>query len=231
MKKGKKIILFLVEGASDCTSLEFIEHLSNNEKIKFQITEGDITSRKGVNLQNCIVKVNNHVMDFIKRNKLKKTDIFQIIHVLDIDGVYIPDANITEDRKVKKYLYSTKGITYYSKNIVQTRNKSKRGVLEKLLSTSSINSIPYRLYYMSCNLEHVLHNRLEDIKEEEKNELANQFADKFYEKEIEFIKFINDPIFKVPGNYNSTWEFIKKGLNSVNRYSNLWLFFEGIYEQ
>lgn len=65
MKKGKNYFIFGGR-ASDCTSLEFIEHLSNNEKIKFQITEGDITSRKGVNLQNCIVKVNNHVMDFIK---------------------------------------------------------------------------------------------------------------------------------------------------------------------
>lgn len=31
--------------------------------------------------------------------------------------------------------------------------------------------------------------------------------------------------FKVNGDYPQTWDFIKKGLNSVNRYSNLWLVF------
>ena len=81
---------------------------------------------------------------------------------------------------------------------------------------------------MSCNLEHVLHNKLADITEDEKKELANKFADRFYEKEIEFIDFINNKDFKVLGDYKATWDFIKKDLNSVNRYSNFWLFFENL---
>ena len=36
---------------------------------------------------------------------------------------------------------------------------------------------------MSCNLEHVLHNKLELLSDEEKKELANFFADSFYERE------------------------------------------------
>ena len=135
-KKAKKVILFLVEGASDLTSLEFIDNINTDETIKFQITSGDVTSK--------------------------------------------------------------------------------------------INSIPYEMYYMSCNLEHVLHDKLEDISEDEKKELANKFADRFYEKEIEFIDFINNKDFKVLGDYKATWDFIKKDLNSVNRYSNFWLFFENL---
>ncbi|MDY4011171.1 MAG: hypothetical protein SOY60_05860 [Fusobacterium gastrosuis] len=73
-----------------------------------------------------------------------------------------------------------------------------------------INSISYKIYYMSCNLEHVLHNKLENLTDDEKKELANQFADKFYEKEYEFVKFINNSDFKVLGNYEDTWDFIKK---------------------
>ena len=227
-KKAKKVILFLVEGASDLTSLEFIDNINTNETIKFQITSGDVTSKLNITPQNCREEINKILLSFLERSKLRKTDIIKIIHILDIDGVYIPEINIIEDKNKKKFLYTINGIVAPSKENVQKRNESKKQIVEKLLVTSKINSIPYEMYYMSCNLEHVLHDKLEDISEDEKKELANKFADRFYEKEIEFINFINNKDFKVLGDYKATWDFIKKDLNSVNRYSNFWLFFENL---
>lgn len=227
-KKAKKVILFLVEGASDLTSLEFIDNINTNETIKFQITSGDVTSKLNITPQNCREEINKILLSFLERSKLRKTDIIKIIHILDIDGVYIPEINIIEDKNKKKFLYTINGIVAPSKENVQKRNESKKQIVEKLLVTSKINSIPYEMYYMSCNLDHVLHDKLEDISEDEKKELANKFADRFYEKEIEFIDFINNKDFKVLGDYKATWDFIKKDLNSVNRYSNFWLFFENL---
>lgn len=227
-KKAKKVVLFLVEGASDLTSLEFIDNINTDETIKFQITSGDITSKLNITPQNCREEINKILLSFLERSKLRKTDIIKIIHILDIDGVYIPEINIIEDKNIKKFLYTINGIVAPSKENVQKRNESKKQIVEKLLGTSKINSIPYGMYYMSCNLEHVLHDKLEDISEDEKKELANKFADRFYEKEIEFIDFINNKDFKVLGDYKTTWDFIKKDLNSVNRYSNFWLFFENL---
>jgi len=227
-KKAKKVILFLVEGASDLTSLEFIDNINTDETIKFQITSGDVTSKLNITPQNCREEINKILLSFLERSKLRKTDIIKIIHILDIDGVYIPEINIIEDKNKKKFLYTINGIVAPSKENVQKRNESKKQIVEKLLVTSKINSIPYEMYYMSCNLEHVLHDKLEDISEDEKKELANKFADRFYEKEIEFIDFINNKDFKVLGDYKTTWDFIKKDLNSVNRYSNFWLFFENL---
>ena len=227
-KKAKKVILFLVEGASDLTSLEFIDNINTNETIKFQITSGDVTSKLNITPQNCREEINKILLSFLERSKLRKTDIIKIIHILDIDGVYIPEVNIIEDKNKKKFLYTINGIVAPSKENVQKRNESKKQIVEKLLDTSKINSIPYEMYYMSCNLEHVLHDKLEDISEDEKKELANKFADRFYEKEIEFIDFINNKDFKVLGDYKATWDFIKRDLNSVNRYSNFWLFFENL---
>ena len=227
-KKAKKVVLFLVEGASDLTSLEFIDNINTDETIKFQITSGDITSKLNITPQNCREEINKILLSFLERSKLRKTDIIKIIHILDIDGVYIPEINIIEDKNIKKFLYTINGIVAPSKENVQKRNESKKQIVEKLLVTSKINSIPYEMYYMSCNLEHVLHDKLEDISEDEKKELANKFADRFYEKEIEFIDFINNKDFKVLGDYKATWNFIKKDLNSVNRYSNFWLFFENL---
>ena len=199
-----------------------------NETIKFQITSGDVTSKLNITPQNCREEINKILLSFLERSKLRKTDIIKIIHILDIDGVYIPEINIIEDKNIKKFLYTINGIVAPSKENVQKRNESKKQIVEKLLVTSKINSIPYEMYYMSCNLEHVLHDKLEDISEDEKKELANKFADRFYEKEIEFIDFINNKDFKVLGDYKATWDFIKKDLNSVNRYSNFWLFFENL---
>ena len=227
-KKAKKVVLFLVEGASDLTSLEFIDNINTNETIKFQITSGDVTSKLNITPQNCREEINKILLSFLERSKLRKTDIIKIIHILDMDGVYIPEINIIEDKNIKKFLYTINGIVAPSKENVQKRNESKKQIVEKLLVTSKINSIPYEMYYMSCNLEHVLHDKLEDISEDEKKELANKFADRFYEKEIEFIDFINNKDFKVLGDYKATWDFIKKDLNSVNRYSNFWLFFENL---
>ena len=220
--------MFLVEGASDLTSLEFIDNINTNETIKFQITSGDVTSKLNITPQNCREEINKILLSCLERSKLRKTDIIKIIHILDIDGVYIPEINIIEDKNKKKFLYTINGIVAPSKENVQKRNESKKQIVEKLLVTSKINSIPYEMYYMSCNLEHVLHDKLEDISEDEKKELANKFADRFYEKEIEFIDFINNKDFKVLGDYKATWDFIKKDLNSVNRYSNFWLFFENL---
>ena len=227
-KKAKKVVLFLVEGASDLTSLEFIDNINTDETIKFQITSGDITSKLNITPQNCREEINKILLSFLERSKLRKTDIIKIIHILDIDGVYIPEINIIEDKNIKKFLYTINGIVAPSKENVQRRNENKKQIIEKLLVTSKINSIPYEMYYMSCNLEHLLHDKLEDISEDEKKELANKFADRFYEKEIEFIDFINNKDFKVLGDYKTTWNFIKKDLNSVNRYSNFWLFFENL---
>lgn len=224
--KGKKIILFLVEGYSDYISLEFVDKLNENETIKFCTTGGDITSNDKVNTQNCIKKINECVLSFAKTNKLLKSDIIKIIHIIDTDGVYIPNNKIFEDINAKNFIYTTEGIIANSKDEVIERNKRKKEVLEKLLSTYNINSIKYKVYYMSCNLEHVLHNELKNFSDEEKKKMSNEFADRFYENEYEFLNFINNPDFKVDGEYKATWEFIKQDVNSVNRFSNLWLFFK-----
>lgn len=225
-KRGKKIILFLVEGMSDMVSLELIQKLNTSEDIKFQITRGDVTTKPGIKVQNCILKVNKNISDFLRDSKLKKQDIISITHILDTDGTYIPDENITAESSLAGFVYTTAGIKGPTIEAVSERNRSKKDVLEKLLNTSSIQGIPYKLYYMSCNLEHVLYDKLEIVSDDEKRSLSNEFADKFYGREREFIEFINNPIFKVEGDYKGTWDFIKQGLNSVNRYSNFHLFFE-----
>ncbi|MFQ6897663.1 MAG: hypothetical protein ACLUPE_07935 [Turicibacter sanguinis] len=224
MSTAKKLILFIVEGISDEESLGYIFSKILNEAIRFQIVGTDITTRNSTNSQNVINKVTDEVKTFLEKNKMiKKSDILEIVHLVDTDGAYIPDSLIIEDSSLNKIRYTTTNIFSNNKNSIIERNLKKSNLLNKLSTTSKIYNINYSVYYFSTNLEHVLHD-IQCVNDEEKMIYAQKFTDRFFKREIEFIAFINDPSFAVSGDYRSSWDFIKKDANSLNRYSNLHLF-------
>ena len=52
---------------------------------------------------------------------------------------------------------------YFDIEEVEKRNAHKSEIMFKLYTTGKIRNIPYRLYFNSCNLEHVLYNELKDL--------------------------------------------------------------------
>lgn len=222
--RTKKVILFIVEGITDETSLgAIINEILDKQKVIFYISEGDITSHKFTNSQNALKKVNQHVKNFLEKYSYNKSDLLQIVHLIDTDGAYISEDKICVD-DVDGFIYSTESITAKSKELVIDRNNRKKKVVDRLASCSKISSIPYEMYYFSCNLEHVLHNVI-NLNDEMKYEYAENFSDRFYKRESEFITFINNEEFAVKGTFKETWEFIKQDNNSLNRYTNFHLFF------
>ena len=122
---------------------------------------------------------------------------------------------------------------HVSRDNIISRNECKKGILTKLYLTGKVceslceGGIKYRVYYNSCNLEHVLYGELKAFTEREKEELADDFAEK-YEDDVEaFVAFITNPEFAVMDSYRKTWAFIEKDLNSLKRHSNLGLVFDG----
>ena len=96
-------------------------------------------------------------------------------------------------------------------------------ILNKLSKLSEICNIPYSVYFLSCNLEHVLHN-VQNVLPEEKMKYATSFSDKYVDNIDDFIKFMNSNEIAVNGNYDETWDFIKQNNNSLNRHCNFHLF-------
>lgn len=148
-----------------------------------------------------------------------------IIHIVDTDGVYIPEIDIKE-ADVEKAQYYEDHIDVKNVKAIVNRNRRKGGILYKLRKTGKINGIPYRIYFNSCNLEHVLYDELKDFTDEEKQILSDDFADKYDGKVNEFIEFISDNQIAVPGTFQKTWDYIEKDRNSLNRHSNMHLIFE-----
>lgn len=217
----KKIVLVIVEGPSDDTALGvMLNQIYDKDKVHVHIMHGDITTRKGVRSDNIVAKIGDEVRKYAKSNHYTSKHFKQIIHIVDMDGAYIPKENIILDLEHDKISYESDGIHTPDQQRIIERNKQKTDNLYRLRGTGQIWQVPYRIYYMSCNLDHVLHNRRNSTDDEKETD-AYAFAKK-YKNDVEgFINFICNSDFSVNGDFKESWAYIEDGLNSIDRYTNL----------
>lgn len=217
----KKVVLFIVEGITDQESLELLlgEFIQDNSQIIFEVVNGDITSSKDIDSTN----IKNKLTDIIKgggKRKFKPSDYLEIIHLVDMDAAFVSEDKIYEDKSTNKFIYKEDGIYTNSIQNVIERNKRKKRLLNLLVSTNKVyRSVPYRVFYFSCNLEHVLHNKIE-VQDEFKMKYARDFQDKYIDDLDGFINLICNSTFTVDKEYKDSWEFIKKDNNSIKRFTN-----------
>ena len=222
----KKVVVFIVEGPSDEAALGTImkEYFSSNEA-RFIVAHGDITLKDYVSSANILKKINEQIEGVKSRYRYSQDDFIKVIHIVDMDGVYIPDRDIVE-ADVEEIQYYEDHIEAKGANITAERNKRKGDILYKLRKTGKVNGIPYRIYFNSCNLEHVLYGELRDYSDEEKQILSDDFAERYEGKSDEFIELISAPDIAVPGTYQRTWDYMEKDRNSLHRHTNMHLIFE-----
>lgn len=218
----KKIMLFIVEGSTDETSLSTVlNRIFSSATVKFQVVHGDILTRNYISSDKIMTAVWNQVKVFMG-TVYKKSDICRIIHLTDMDGVYIP-----EDAVIEKSTMENGTPPYYTEIQIHTpnragiidRNKRKQKNIDRLSSCSKIAEIPYSIYYFSLNLDHVLHGKT-NISEREKIQCAEEFDLKYGEDPDGFTLFMKESSFSVCDDYRGSWLFIKTGLHSLERYSN-----------
>ena len=185
----------------------------------------DITLQDYVSMENISIKINEQIENIKRKYRYNQDDIIKIIHITDMDGVYISDQDIKE-ADVESIQYYADHIETKDVNKIVHRNTQKRNVLFKLRKTGKIKRIPYRIYFNSCNLEHVLYKELRSFTDEEKQILSDDFADRYEGKAAEFVEFISNSEVAVPGTYQNTWDYIEKEKNSLHRHSNMHLIFQ-----
>ena len=221
----KKVIAVIVEGPSDEAALGSVlkEYFSNDE-VRFAIVHGDITTRDGASKDTILRMVNDEIEGVKKKYGYDTEDFLKIIHIVDTDGAFCKDVIVEADIEDVQYYrdrIETKHPAYLEKKHLQ-----KAEVLFKLYSSNRVNSINYKVYFNSCNLEDVLWGELKAYTDEEKEELADDFADKYEGKIEEFIAFISQKEVAVPGSFRQTWRFIEKDKHSLERFSNMHLIFK-----
>ena len=221
MMAKKKIMLFIVEGPSDETSLSTVlSRIFSSDTVKFQVVHGDVLTRDFVAPDRIIAAVNEQIKLF-RGNIYKPSDFCKVVHLADTDGAFIPeDAVVAEAVEGRQYPFytDTQILTPEPANIID-RNARKGRNIAKLASTGRVGGIPYSFYYFSCNLDHVLHGR-NNLSEAEKIACSRDFDLQYADDPNAFIRFMRDESFAVQGTYQETWAFIKQGTRSLERHSN-----------
>jgi hypothetical protein len=222
----RKTVIFIVEGNTDKTALENIfRKIYRHKNINVEVTHGDITSDTDIEDKDLEEVIFSLVKKYINENKLRKSDIWQIVQIFDTDGTYVPESAIVHGN-TKEFFYTESTISCKNRQKIIDRNKMKSRRMEYLLQEDNINDIPYKCYFMSSNLDHALYDE-QNLTDDEKREYADQFYDLFAKKPEVFIEFLNRYVVNgVPNSYLASWRYIKEDLNSLNRHTNLHIYFK-----
>lgn len=194
--------------------------------IEFDVLHTDITADEGMTAKYIEKKIKEEIGKYLRKNPfLKAKDILKILQIIDTDGAFIAPPLVKQSENGKTEYFDTY-ISAKNKDRLVRRNISKRGIVYSLYNCNIVAGYPYEIYYFSRNMEHVLHDKAEGLKNEEKEDLAFEIADQYHEEPEKFLQFLYDDAFHVPGTYKETWEFIMKEDHSLKRYCNVAVFFE-----
>ena len=226
----KKIIFIIVEGPSDEKALGVIlSKLFNSNTVYVHIMRCDITTANGSTPSNIINKVCDEIKQYAKDNHFTKTHFQEIIHLVDTDGAYISNELVIEDDTLQDHMYSPDKIRTPNKQGIEQRNAQKSANLNKLASKNEIWGLPYQIYYMSCNLDHVLYNKMNSTKEEKEIDSFN-FAKQYKTDMDSFLSYICNSDFSVLNDYKQSWDYIKVDSNSLKRHTNLGICLNTTYQ-
>ena len=235
-----KVFLLFVEGKTDKISLELMLNTiakNNNIRTHFIVYGTDITQKENIDVNNILKELNMAVYagfyELKKKYKISLDDITKIYHIVDSDGVYIPaDCVLHKDSDLfptkSKIEYTSSCIYTSTENYIKKRNDRKSSILNKLHTKKEITvsdnnvsrSIPYSIFYMSTNMEHVLHN-IQNPTKEQKDDLADKWEFDVADNIKKINEFFDDKNnYIATGNYIDTWVKLKSGLNSLSRLTN-----------
>ena len=225
MISKRKIIFIIVEGISDQTALAAImSKLIRTDNVIVEFTRGDITTEFGVSPSNIASKIGDFVKQYSKPYSYKASDYLEVIHIIDTDGAFIGNDKVLEASVVETY-YGCDSIKTSNCQKIIDRNQRKAENVKKLISLPKVwVSIPYSVYFFSCNLDHVLHDKA-NVPGKDKDRLATEFARKYRYHPEDFLTFIQDNTYAINKTYIDSWKHIKEGENSLKRYTNVNLIF------
>lgn len=255
---SKAFVCFLVDGQSDIDSLqgpfqELFDQIGGDDiEVRFRYgiyqkkTLGDITSRDIITPDNIEKQIHKlYFKNIDKSSDLGWSDVTTIIHLIDLDGAYVPEDSIrlfTEaeealadslktNNKPKDTLYLDDHIAV-RKNLPLRRDtlKRKRQNIEKLLTLDTITfgnkSVRYALYYFSSNIDHFLHGNA-NMTGPEKMCHAADFAQEVQDTDS-LVQYFSEHPGCSAEDYPQSWRCLRYGAASLQPRSNVHLLIERI---
>jgi hypothetical protein len=223
----KKIVFVIVEGPSDDMAFGILlNRIYDKNVVHIKIMRGDITSDSSVNSSNIVARIGEVVKTYAKANHFERSHFKEIIHLIDMDGSYIPDGHVIEDMSARKPVYTLTDIRTANPDRIVHRNDRKRENIDRICSCTKIwTSIPYSAYYMSSNLDHVLYGKINSTDDDKEND-AYVFAKQYKNNIPGFIEYLSESDFSVSDDYKESWNYIKEDLHSLERHTNFGICFQ-----
>lgn len=220
-----KYILFVVEGPSDSAFYAPIIKKLIKDKYQFKIVRTDMTSEISDKFQ---YKVGKDLVEYVIKNKTSRdyydiNSISKIVMIMDIDGCYVHSRLIRASSKRGTRYYSDHIETYNPKNL-QCRNTTKQRNIRELKDCKYLfGDKPFELYYNCVNLDHVISNE-RNMPNDEKESNADKVG-KYYAKNLpEYLELLMQIL--PAGDLQSSWKYLKKSTNSLERLSNFYYFID-----
>lgn len=227
----KKIVLFIVEGKTDKKYLyglkkELKKHYSNEEYL-FDVINGDLLSDSDL-----IVPIDDYIKlnvdTYLSDNKCELSDLIEIIHIIDADGIYIDDKKCVKNIVRDKFFYSRTTIECKSKERIERRNRWKRETIETRLKTTKeefkssddklIHSVNYSIYFVSTNMDDLFFGE-QNFSEEEKNIHSLIIMELYKRNPSDYFKVFFD--YRLGNDYYESWSLLKENNNSLERNNNI----------
>lgn len=265
VKPRRQVVIIIVDGQSDENALSvaltqaFESKYGDDVRVYFAkiINDdgregGDITSKNGVIPSKTQMLINKLIITpFFEKSSLMATHVTEIIHIIDTDGLYIPDSqiinsdNLNNDSSLE---YCDNEIYASNPGNIISRNLHKRANVEALLQfhdegfdiqkyidtdygskpTTKATKVPYSLYYFSCNLDHFIEGN-PNLGKYEKMSCADKFARGHGQNLISFRDYIfqESPLINAMS-HEESWKWIMIDCNSLKRFSNIGLLIKSL---
>ena len=194
------VVLMLLEGESDERLLvpafaSLIQQRNAYTRTESELMRCDVTTIKrftegarlfdlplGSDPRQVVRKaVNRHIALAKEEGRYRRSDVSRIVQVIDLDGAFTPLDNVIEKPDLSHVEYDEHCI--YASNAVKQIDtmRAKQEGVRSLRSLTDIDDIPYRLFYVTRNLEHAFSGIVGNVSQGGKARqaaiLAQQYAD------------------------------------------------------
>ena len=211
--------LFLVEGAYDKQRLSLLENLFDSAKLEIIPFGCDrlIGHEYYKNYE-------DHIRAVLSKEKTFEIGDFKyIVQVCDLDGCFIDDSYIIENKEIKKVKYHSSFVEAVDRDSIISRNHTKADNINRLLESKAII-----LFYNATNIDHTF-DGIQNASDKQKKEGAIDMYNKYKDNPLGFFKKLYDSNALKSISYESSWDDAKKEFNSLLANSNL-IFFVDMFK-
>ena len=221
-RQTNKLVLLIVEGQSEMNALyPLMKRYFSPDNVLFHVYKGDLTVRN-YGSSSPVKEIEKILTEEMRKYGLARSDIREVVEITDTDGIFAPDQAILMDESAQHIIYTEDAVFTAFPESIAERNGKRRHNIGILLETEELKKgIPFRLFYLSRNIEHALYGIDRTVSDNKKTDLAYDFSDEFGSDIDAFREYLYDEDIALGDDYRSSWLAIMDGYESLRRHTNL----------